>query len=88
MHLLVEALVEVQERWWGDIISGGVALRHVVVWTGVLALAVSMASFAPKATFVWALLSAMVEETGGRAWLAWCRCHSTATGTSCASWLF
>ncbi|KAG8093094.1 hypothetical protein GUJ93_ZPchr0012g22031 [Zizania palustris] len=49
MHPLVGAL----ERYWGG--GGGAALRHAVAWAGALALAVSVASFAPEAAFVWAL---------------------------------
>lgn len=55
MHPLVGALVAgARERWWcrGE---GGAAVRHAVAWAGALALAVSVASFAPEAAFVWAL---------------------------------
>ncbi|EAZ20900.1 hypothetical protein OsJ_36539 [Oryza sativa Japonica Group] len=47
MHPLVGALVAgARERWWcrGE---GGAAVRHAVAWAGALALAVSVASFAP-----------------------------------------
>lgn len=49
MHPLVEALVG--EHWW----RWGPAARHATAWAGALALAVSVASFAPEAAFVWAL---------------------------------
>ena len=48
MHPLVEALVG-QRRHWAP------AVRHAAAWAGALALAVSVASFAPEAAFVWAL---------------------------------
>lgn len=52
MHPLVEALLVVgaerRQRWLP-------ALRHAAAWAGALALAVSVASFAPEAAFVWAL---------------------------------
>uniref|UniRef100_A0A0E0MNP8 Uncharacterized protein n=1 Tax=Oryza punctata TaxID=4537 RepID=A0A0E0MNP8_ORYPU len=53
MHPLVGALVEARERYWCG--EGGAALRHAVAWAGALALAVSVASFAPEAAFVWTL---------------------------------
>ncbi|KAL6622448.1 hypothetical protein ACP70R_032327 [Stipagrostis hirtigluma subsp. patula] len=52
MRPLVEALVvgEAQlRRQWAP------AVRHAAAWAGALALAVSVASFAPEAAFVWAL---------------------------------
>ncbi|KAL5205904.1 hypothetical protein ABZP36_034113 [Zizania latifolia] len=58
MHPLVGALVGARERYWGGGGGGGgggAALRHAVAWAGALALAVSVASFAPEAAFVWAL---------------------------------
>ncbi|KAF0887591.1 hypothetical protein E2562_002309 [Oryza meyeriana var. granulata] len=67
MHPLVGALVEARERWWGGAIGGGAALRHAVVWAGALALAVSVASFAPEAAFVWALTGGGGGGGGGRA---------------------
>ncbi|KAG2630061.1 uncharacterized protein LOC120701561 [Panicum virgatum] len=48
MHPLVEALVGERRHW-------APAVRHAVAWAGALALAVSVASFAPEAAFVWAL---------------------------------
>ncbi|XP_040385674.1 uncharacterized protein LOC121056034 [Oryza brachyantha] len=63
MHPLMGALVEARERWRGG--GGGAALRRAVVWAGALALAVSVASFAPEAAFVWALTGG--GGGGGRA---------------------
>jgi hypothetical protein len=48
MHPLVEALVGERRHW-------APALRHAAAWAGTLALAVSVASFAPEAAFVWSL---------------------------------
>jgi hypothetical protein len=48
MHPLVEALVGERRHW-------APALRHAAAWAGALALAVSVASFAPEAAFVWSL---------------------------------
>ncbi|TKW28705.1 hypothetical protein SEVIR_3G346100v4 [Setaria viridis] len=48
MHPLVEALVGERHQW-------APAVRHAAAWAGALALAVSVASFAPEAAFVWAL---------------------------------
>src|SRR6266511_167696 len=49
MHPLVEALVGGERHNWA------LELRHAAAWAGALALAVSVASFAPEAAFVWAL---------------------------------
>lgn len=57
MHPLVEALVGERQHW-------APALRHAAAWAGALALAVSVASFAPEAAFVWALAGG---GGGGRA---------------------
>ena len=43
------------------------ALRHAAAWAGALALAVSVASFAPEAAFGWALAGG--GAGGGREWL-------------------
>ncbi|CAL4898587.1 unnamed protein product [Urochloa decumbens] len=48
MHPLVEALVGERHQW-------APAVRHAAAWAAALALAVSVASFAPEAAFVWAL---------------------------------
>ncbi|CAN6329476.1 unnamed protein product [Urochloa humidicola] len=48
MHPLVEALVGERQEW-------AAAARHAAAWAAALALAVSVASFAPEAAFVWAL---------------------------------
>lgn len=45
---LVEALVGERQHW-------APAVRHAAAWAGALALAVSVASLAPEAAFVWAL---------------------------------
>ncbi|XP_037432922.1 uncharacterized protein LOC119299902 [Triticum dicoccoides] len=56
MHPLVGALlVGAGERWWWP--CWGPAARHAAAWAGALALAVSVASFAPEAAFLWALAS-------------------------------
>ncbi|CAN6356575.1 unnamed protein product [Urochloa humidicola] len=49
MHPLVEALVGERRQEWAA------AVRHAAAWAAALALAVSVASFAPEAAFVWAL---------------------------------
>ncbi|KAF8776616.1 hypothetical protein HU200_003340 [Digitaria exilis] len=48
MHPLVEALVGERHQWASTV-------RHAAAWAAALALAVSVASFAPEAAFVWAL---------------------------------
>jgi hypothetical protein len=61
MHPLLGALLVAGERrrrwwswcWWPP--CWGPAARHAAAWAGALALAVSVASFAPEAAFVWAL---------------------------------
>ncbi|XP_051191231.1 uncharacterized protein [Lolium perenne] len=61
MHPLLGALLVAGERrrrwwswcWWPP--CWGPAARHGAAWAGALALAVSVASFAPEAAFVWAL---------------------------------
>jgi hypothetical protein len=61
MHPLLGALLvtgERQRRWWSWCWwppRWRPAARHAAVWVGALALAVSVASFAPEAAFVWAL---------------------------------
>ncbi|KAG8049006.1 hypothetical protein GUJ93_ZPchr0009g2199 [Zizania palustris] len=65
MHPLVGALVVARERYWGGGGGGGAALRHAVAWAGALAVAVSVASFAPEAAFVWALTSGSGGGGGG-----------------------
>lgn len=49
MHPLVEALVGERRHEWLS------AAWHAAAWAAALALAVSVASFAPEAAFVWAL---------------------------------
>ena len=48
-----------ERRYWGP------AVRHAAAWAAALVLAVSVASFAPEAAFVWALAGGGGE--GGRA---------------------
>ncbi|GJM95416.1 hypothetical protein PR202_ga12151 [Eleusine coracana subsp. coracana] len=48
MHPLVEVLIGERHQW-------GPVVRHAAAWAATLALAVSVASFAPEAAFVWSL---------------------------------
>ncbi|WVZ90805.1 hypothetical protein U9M48_037067 [Paspalum notatum var. saurae] len=61
MHPLVEALLGERRprREWAA------AARHAAAWAGALALAVSVASFAPEAAFVWSLAGAGGGGGGG-----------------------
>ncbi|KQJ86264.1 uncharacterized protein LOC100846558 [Brachypodium distachyon] len=57
MHPLVGALLEAGDgrRWSRCFFFFGPVARQAAAWAGALALAVSVASFAPEAAFVWAL---------------------------------
>ncbi|GJN35225.1 hypothetical protein PR202_gb23975 [Eleusine coracana subsp. coracana] len=57
MHPLVEVLIGERHQW-------GLVVRHAAAWAAALALAVSVASFAPEAAFVWSLAGG---AGGGRA---------------------